>query len=500
MVKGLVRIVQTIMTLLIVVSWLNGQVLYSKQGLQNNYFSGITEEISGNFLFVNHNETQSANGFEVREQLIRLSPFGQVIDTLNLEDNFSCLKPPVYFQGNYLFFGTLFQSSSSTVSAMPLLLKYDQNFNLVERKELFSNSSSNVYATKMLTAPGNFYFAINLDGNPKKSIIYTTDFLFNILDSSLIDGNIQDIIVHNNHLVASGFFFSANSGGYCQTAELDSSLQILNVLTLNNLSYIPECGIQVGIMGSTTLVDIDELKYLVTGSGVVTNTNCSTGFRKNISAIIHNTASIFSSNLIGLENVDNMNFLPGLFTSKYLKQVYSVSYVIRSYIPAPDPRNVTTKIAIAKMDTSGALQWLKHYGEDKYYLPISIFATSDGGAILTGLRYDTVNPVVANVGEGFVMKIDKSGNEIFVGLIDKNAPNIKFHKCFPNPALDEIKFELPLEKSATISIYNELGIEIDIFLDYHSRSSISTVHLSSGLYTYKIKTKSSVYSGKFVKE
>jgi hypothetical protein len=71
--------------------------------------------------------------------------------------------------------------------------------------------------------------------------------------------------------------------------------------------------------------------------------------------------------------------------------------------------------------------------------------------------------------------------------------------CFPNPAQDELHFELPSNESMEIILTEPMGRVVKSWTNYHSLSTLTISDLPPGCYFYHIKTKTKQYSGKFVK-
>lgn len=167
----------------------------------------------------------------------------------------------------------------------------------------------------------------------------------------------------------------------------------------------------------------------------------------------------------------------------------------------PPPQTNTTQILVYKIDTTGALVWSRYYSDPGfYYIPYNVVATADSGAVICGMRYNIANPLVPQVCEGFVMRINKDGAPQYVGIKENGLLDMNYHKCYPNPVSGKLYFDLPLRDHATISICDVLGTQLLGCNNYQSLSSIDVSGLSAGVYTYRIRAGQKNYSGKFIKE
>lgn len=85
--------------------------------------------------------------------------------------------------------------------------------------------------------------------------------------------------------------------------------------------------------------------------------------------------------------------------------------------------------------------------------------------------------------------------KIFVPLVAKTALIV------PHPANNKSKLVFNLEsgESATITIYNNEGVQVYFQGDYNSNSmELNQLGISSGLYYYSVSTGSKLFKGKFI--
>lgn len=156
---------------------------------------------------------------------------------------------------------------------------------------------------------------------------------------------------------------------------------------------------------------------------------------------------------------------------------------------------------LSKVDTNNVVKWNKFYGDTNYYYnPFALSATNDSGVVVCGMRYNIASPTYTNVGEGFVMKVDKNGNQSTLTAIENNLFSELFTtKCYPNPSQNEVHFDIGTNSEASVSIYNTNGAEVMFIGKYKNREIVKIESFSKGFYYYNIKCGTTTYSGKIYK-
>jgi hypothetical protein len=162
------------------------------------------------------------------------------------------------------------------------------------------------------------------------------------------------------------------------------------------------------------------------------------------------------------------------------------------------PQN--TSILVCKSDTMANIIWKKSYGGDMYYRPVSIIHTLDSGLLVSGIRYSDAQTSFLGVGESFILKLDKNGDLVSVGVKENNSVNFVTVKCYPNPTTDAIYFDVPFGELYEIEIYDTFGRLVYDNDEYLNLKAIDTHSLSCGSYYYKIKIRQGMISGKFMKQ
>jgi hypothetical protein len=480
------------------------QYLYTKQGTENEIFVAAVEEIGQtNYLLGSLTWKNS----KCTSKILRVSQNGNLIDSLVLDSNF-VLFSILALEGNYFLNGSVYTySGSAFVAAFPTIYKLDGNFNLVKKKILDSLPLAYAFHKKIIAIKKNLYSGYSTT-NLTNLKFYKLNQNLNKLDSAVLTGDeLYDMEGHGNNILISGVGFPQSfTNSPIQVGELDTTFNVLSRFNIDSLTSIPCQKITL----SYPLANLSSLgnnKYLIAGSTNV-NVNClpfSILEHKLISGVVKNNQTLLQTHVTGMPGKNFWFHYKSLTTTKRYNSVFSVGIisdlnVSQSAIALNVPLNINTYLHVNKIDTSGALKWTNNYGGDRYYLPISAYATSDSGLVICGLRYDSATPKIKNIAEAFVMKIDKNGNQVFVGIQQNGKINTHYHKIYPNPSQNKIHFDIPLQTNIEIVIYDLLGKEEKRIEFYKNLSPLDISELKPGTHIYKIKTTTGVFSGKFIKE
>ena len=99
-------------------------------------------------------------------------------------------------------------------------------------------------------------------------------------------------------------------------------------------------------------------------------------------------------------------FSPGFQAARSGRPTADGGYVLAGYV---SPRPAQASGWLAKLDASGDVVWLKHYGSSSYSTVDFVQTTSDGGYVLLG-QTDSYGFLC---GAGWVQKLDGSGNVVW---------------------------------------------------------------------------------------
>jgi hypothetical protein len=134
------------------------------------------------------------------------------------------------------------------------------------------------------------------------------------------------------------------------------------------------------------------------------------------------------------------------------------------------------------------------YGGDAYYVTTNILATSDGGSIISAMRYDYITQW--NERDIYFLKLDENGL-ITSGGTDQKQP-LENVLLFPNPGKDLIS--IMGVNQGTVEIYSVYGQEMISHSIEISGHYISVTNIQPGCYYFRLlNDKGAVYQGKWIK-
>ena len=499
------------------------QIIYNKQDSLTNSFYCIRQEIgSTNLLIINNKSKINSNGnFKHQTQLLKISDLGAIIDSIVIDTNFYTYGPIFVANSHYYVYGIKYLGSNlNAVTVIPTLIEYDINFNEVNRV-YFNGYNGNVISGIQNTIIKNnsIYIGFGTIYNSlPKSLYYKLDNQLNKLDSAKLNGDgLLSMINYGNNILVCGYGFDHPSSlGRLQVHELDTAFNLISYFNMDSLTYITAgatsvpgsgCSSQIGI-GSWrgNLSEISNNKYLVNGYfGVVYDASCHQD-DQNITSIIRNNNQVVKTNILGKQNGTHEASTYFSNTAKKYNYLYTVSKSGANLQNPISPQNVLTEIMVTKLDTNGTVIWNNFYSTpDYYYDPYSIVATSDSGVAVCGVRYNIVNPAITGVCEGFVLKLDKNGNQLFTGINDKEISFSNHLNLFPNPAKNAASLSLDLvqNENVSITVLNTVGeVVYNESLNNLSAGNhvvnFNTENWASGIYNINISTTNGTTNRKLV--
>jgi hypothetical protein len=154
--------------------------------------------------------------------------------------------------------------------------------------------------------------------------------------------------------------------------------------------------------------------------------------------------------------------------------------------------------SLTSFDSLLNIRWTKYYGGDSYYLLRSIVATNDGGALLSGTRYNYLTP--DNKLDVYVLKVDSAG--IYTGTEESHGKQAHDAIIYPNPGSDLLNIQSgPQISGAQFTLYDMKGNSALEEKINTTEIRLNTRHLRPGIYPWQIVYKNKVIeSGKWVKE
>jgi hypothetical protein len=154
---------------------------------------------------------------------------------------------------------------------------------------------------------------------------------------------------------------------------------------------------------------------------------------------------------------------------------------------------------VLQTDSLLNIRWERFYGGDAYYTMWKLIATSDGGCIAAGSRYDYLNTDKMQR-DIYVLKLNKEG--MLVGNNENPAVKMQEAIVFPNPGTNELKVRIAAQyPNSSFELYNLSGHQVIAQNIIGKWGEVNTSFLPSGTYVYRVFNDDGLFeTGKWVKQ
>jgi len=435
--------------------------------------------------------TQSiALGQKVWQKFYKIDGEGDTIQSLVIEKDTSCMFFELYQinEKDILCFGAILNRLKP---AEIWLTCIDTSLNLLWEKsiqtpidQIYTIKASENHDSTLIIAAGlevDFYtryilmLRINQDGDSlySKYIGPNTAYIFDLMRTPKTNQLLMPVL---------GLSQQTNTPG--QIIIFNSSFNICQVDSIPN--YVGNC---------CTVKSLNDTAYFLAGNKyyAFSNESYNIALMKMIfpnleinSAIVGRSADTmdFAGTFQGMDFINPSNI--------YIAGTSNISFGgYYAYQPS--------WYLISRFDSTLNLYWTKYYGGDAYYVLQSVTATSDGGAIVAGTRFDYLNHP-ENQLDVYVLKIDSTG---LYTNVDKEEPVPVYDAIvYPNPGSDYLIVQSgPQVSGAVFRMYDMLGRQV---MEERLTSTLLRFNagsLAAGTYPWQIIfNNKTIENGKWVKE
>jgi hypothetical protein len=394
------------------------------------------------------------------------------------------------------------------------VFEFNSNFSISSIKKITRASQYN-YPQLVKYADGFVYAHWQMNSFPNNiQKVFKLNNQLNLIDSNFINLSLGNPIASiHNKIFLPGKTMPMPCGpvlplsGIQQCLQLDTSLALVSCDTYSNLGTYGTAPFTRTLQCTSNplpyLEEISPSKYIVFGSYL--------GPSSNVPLVVNNGV------IVCIKNQNHGVVKTSFFLNNYYETSYSelakfydiakgnIAFALKvdslGYGNFKPTLNLHSKIMVVKMDTMGNVLWQKYYGGEQYYQPRGLIFTPDGGLLISGIRFDSTASAkkgMPGISESFLLKLDSAGNYNSVGIIEQNIKNIYALKVHPNPANNQIQFELPNTNSCAIVISALDGKQVYLNEHYVINTPINLEALPKGMYFYQIWTDKSFYTGKFL--
>jgi len=451
----------------------------------------VLEDDEGNFVMagkINNLDTDFPEAY-----LIKIDNSGNLLneEIFQINDTVSIYFYDIHFFNNkYYLLGT--QDTKLWYLVLNKNLEIlDENLTGIPPDSWFSymnsiiDSDSNIvitgYTTYWDTYPNGdtvpnsdvFFYKLSNEGDSITSRFYPTE---NVLTMSF------DIIEKpdSSGYFAYGYRYSADLPYAGQRFELGMELDSIFVDT-----------IPYGIYGYCSLEMLDDSSILICGRGGHQDV-----FGQYSLNVLSTTIDNQAINYGAFKKEEDMREYPPYFqgVSKLEDNIY-IGGISNFNMANPFWSESDSWFHLVKINPDITPIWEYWYGGDAYYFLYSMIATSDGGCLMVGNRYDSDIQFMER--DIYVVKVNSDGLIVWTQEIPVNNQSVT---VYPNPGSNQLNIKSP-QKESDFELINQKGQVVIRQTIKNGLTSINTEQLESGIYFFRLLNKktSHIESGKWIK-
>lgn len=410
---------------------------------------------------------------------IWFSKEGIIDSTILMEDSIYlqyCL--PVEGKKEYIIAGTQLEDSLEGL----ILLRVDWQGNPLDTSRVFPFKARNslnkirphnqqyLVCGSSLGVPGfpSFHsFVGAIDSNLKKDTItgYSSNQPISIA---------FDIAPFGENYIHTGIGYVQGSGVGTQIIATDSLFNIDSIYTLPE-----QFGGSVSVLNS----QYDSTFYV---SGRAPSRDPLKGTPDLFIGKWHVRLGLTDTTIFGSYDSSNIEVVSGI--SQQGSYMYFGGTV--NYDVPPEFGYQQSKYLVAKFDTNLNLIWQRSFEVNNSYLYLQrILATSDGGCLLAGNKFDYIENPTKRKRSVYIVKLDSSGN--LVSGIDNTPKPPLLLSIYPNPTSDLIRIVSPISEEVMFELFNSTGQLVDR-IRFTEETELTVKHLPSGVYLYRFKPEDGI--------
>jgi hypothetical protein len=472
--------------------------LYSQYTFQNiilnpddQEINCVTEDDNGNFIMVGRKNSTELS--ITQAYLIRLDPSGDLLDEMVLDST----------QGSSILFNVFFFNDSLFLTGSKLIdyptisklwyLKLDKNLIKADEKYLgmhtnswFSymnsiiDSDSNIVITGYTSrwdtvSPLNddaFFYKLSLAGDSLNSKFIRSDYKLSLS---------YDIIEKTDQTgyYSYGFKYSNTPGEGGERFDLSKQFDSIDVMSVpQDIDYymspewLNDSIIIMSGKGYSTGIPNYSLRVLTT---TIENTPIDDNH-----FIMEGDIPDHPAMYQGLSINDNNIYVGGTSNLDYSNPFFST---------------LDSWFHLVKVNPDLSPIWENWYGGDAYYFLYSILATSDGGCLMVGNRYDY--EIQEQERDIYVAKVNSEGLIVWTQEIQTEKA---LFTIYPNPGGNQVNIKMP-HGEFDFELYGLNGQVLIKEQVNNEMNILNTEQLKPGIYFYRIidSRNQVVFTGKWIR-
>lgn len=466
----------------------------------NAYVGDMIEDEYGNYLAVG--QQRIFNDFSTnRGTLWRISPQG---DTLSKNfshggDTSTGFINVLHTDNHYCtIIGGITLHQQQNFNYL-MILHIDSSLNVVEKKFIAPSGSTGASAQLVEKLMGNYYCvgnSINLDGVVQHSIMKlnnTFDIIgfqtYSFNSNGIFTGSFTNVIISpdSTQLWAFGYNLTPDNQSNCDMVVFDTLLNFVEIkpFPFGEFPYWSQFD------DDLTVRFISDSTFLVGGQFWYQNypdpAQVDIGFCKFDSSLVFKPVTVFGA----IDTIDNSAF-KRTFDFVSIDSIFFTGMKRTGgglYPSSP------SWIHVGLINNDLNPYYERYYGGDAFYWVNSILATSDGGALIAGNRYDYLTQGYER--DAFFLKVNSDGL-VTSSTHEPYCPYLPF-SVYPNPGNGYPLIHLAL-RNAFLRVYNITGQMVLSFPIKEGANQVDFSRLPNGSYILSIVDQNGeVFSKKWIK-
>jgi hypothetical protein len=445
-------------------------------GPEDQVINCVTEDGNGNFIMVGKKYSEAFE--QDKAYIIRIDSTGEIMDEISPDnaEGWSIFRN-IFFYNNRIYILGIKGFDEPEITRL-WYLKLENNLEVIDEKYLgipdtivldymnsIIDSDSNIVITGYTDREDSlteinldvFYYKLSLGGDSINSRFIISDYKLT-MSYDLIEKPDQ------SGYYLFGLRYSNIIGSYGERLELSKEFDSLDVVSTpyDIVLYI-----------SAEL--LDDSTVIITGNGqpleipsyslsVLTTTLDNTPIDYNhfkIEGNMRDHTALYQ----GVSVLDNNIYIGGTSNFNYDNPFYSTT---------------DSWYHLIKVNPDLSPVWEYWYGGDAYYFLYSILATSDGGCLMVGNRYDY--EIQEQERDIYVVKVDSAGLIVWTQEIQPDQP---MYALSPNPGTTWVNLKMPPGEYVVefLSLNGQVLLRQQI---QAMENQINTSSLSPGMYIYRV--------------
>jgi len=474
-----------------------GKFLYSQT---NSFFFQMTShddidmsdvlEYNNNLYFVS--TASKPDSFFAKSILVKINNNGDIVDSITFKNQ----NQRVYLKqiitdtnDSFIVQGIKSDTSYPFKDCSLFIIKIDTTLNILDSKTYYFPSEYQIYSSSLQRGKDSTFLIVGSALTPTVPHMFLYKFN-NALDSLRAKFYIEGLSLWASDIkeLNNGSFWVLR-GLYPYYAKIDSAFNLVSA-NAGQMSYV--------IHGNHSVKWDTDTTFYLAGDYIPETSRVSDhdiGFIRQYHPF-DSTGSLFNT----WGAIDTVDF-PALYTSIDYKNKDSIFIggtknmgYGGAFLPLP------SWYVLMQTDSMLNIRWEHFYGGDMHYIMTDLLATSNGGCIMAGTRWDYVSNPNRRKRDIYIIKVNNEG--LITSTDGKPSPIVHNAIVFPNPGNEVMQVRVAVQYPQSLLRLFDMNGRLVVKKKIQGTSAnINTAFLPKGTYVYTITGEKGLHeNGKWVKK